>query len=151
MNSHYLAAALELARQGLGRTSPNPNVGAVLVHNGDIVGRGFHTWTGARHAEIVALDEAGERARGATLYINLEPCSHQGRTGPCAEALVRAGVARVVAIHQDPNPLVAGRGFEMLRAGGVEVQIDPSLAAEAEALNRPFFHFMRTGRPLVTL
>lgn len=151
MNSRYLAAALELARQGLGRTSPNPNVGAILVRGGEIVGRGFHLWTDSRHAEIVALDEAQERARGATLYINLEPCSHQGRTGPCAASLVRAGVARVVAIHQDPNPLVAGRGFEMLRAGGVEVEIDATLAAEAEALNRPFFHFMRTARPLVTL
>ncbi len=151
MNSHYLAEVLALARQGLGRTSPNPNVGAILVREGEIVGRGFHTWSGARHAEIVALDDAGERARGATLYINLEPCSHQGRTGPCAEALVQAGVARVVAIHQDPNPLVAGRGFALLRVGGVEVEIDPSLAVEAEALNRAFFHFMRTGRPLVTL
>jgi diaminohydroxyphosphoribosylaminopyrimidine deaminase/5-amino-6-(5-phosphoribosylamino)uracil reductase len=151
MNTHYLADVLALARQGLGRTSPNPNVGAILVRDGEVVGRGFHTWTGSRHAEIVALDDAGERARGATLYINLEPCSHQGRTGPCAEALVRAGVARVVAIHEDPNPLVAGRGFALLRAGGVELEIDPALAHEAEALNRAFFHFMRTGRPLVTL
>ena len=148
---NYLFAALELARQGAGQTSPNPAVGALLVRDGEVVGSGFHLWSDSRHAEIVALEEAGERARGATLYINLEPCSHQGRTGPCAEAVVRAGVKKVIAIHQDPNPLVAGRGFAILRQGGVEVEIDATLAAEAEELNRAFFYFMRTGRPLVTL
>jgi diaminohydroxyphosphoribosylaminopyrimidine deaminase/5-amino-6-(5-phosphoribosylamino)uracil reductase len=151
MSLQYLAEALDLARQGVGRTSPNPAVGAVLVRDLEIVGRGFHTWAGVKHAEIVALEEAGDAARGATLYTTLEPCSHQGRTGSCAEALIRAGVARVVAIHQDPNPLVAGRGFQMLREAGVEVETDATLAHEAEAMNAPFFHFMRTGRPLVTL
>ena len=108
--------ALELARQGLGRTSPNPAVGAVLVNGGEIVGRGFHTYTRAKHAEVLALEEAGEQARGATLYITLEPCSHQGRTPPCADAVIAAGITRVVASMEDPNPLVAGDGFRKLRA-----------------------------------
>lgn len=151
MSLQYLAEALDLARQGAGRTSPNPAVGAVLVRDGEIVGRGYHTWSGVKHAEIVALEQAGESARGAALFTTLEPCSHQGRTGSCAEALIRAGVARVVVILQDPNPLVAGRGLAMLRDAGMEVEIDPALAHEAEAMNAPFFHFMRTGRPLVTL
>ena len=151
MSLPYLAEALDLARQGAGRTSPNPAVGAVLVKDGEVVGRGFHTWSGIKHAEIVALEQAGELARGATLYTTLEPCSHQGRTGSCAEALIGAGVAAVVAIHQDPNPLVAGRGLAMLREAGVQVETDSTLAREAETLNAPFFHFMRTGRPLVTL
>jgi len=151
MSLPYLAEALDLARQGAGRTSPNPAVGAVLVKDGEVVGRGFHTWSGIKHAEIVALEQAGELARGATLYTTLEPCSHQGRTGSCAETLIGAGVAAVVAIHQDPNPLVAGRGLAMLREAGVQVETDSTLAREAETLNAPFFHFMRTGRPLVTL
>jgi diaminohydroxyphosphoribosylaminopyrimidine deaminase/5-amino-6-(5-phosphoribosylamino)uracil reductase len=116
-----------------------------------VVGRGFHTWEGETHAEAVALAEAGERARGATLYINLEPCSHHGRTPPCADALIRAGVSRVVAAMQDPNPLVGGEGFRRLRAAGVEVELAAEFTAEAEKLNEPFVHFMRTGRPLVTL
>jgi diaminohydroxyphosphoribosylaminopyrimidine deaminase/5-amino-6-(5-phosphoribosylamino)uracil reductase len=121
------------------------------VKDSEVVGRGFHTWSGIKHAEIVALEQAGELARGATLYTTLEPCSHQGRTGSCAETLIGAGVAAVVAIHQDPNPLVAGRGLAMLREAGVQVETDATLAREAETLNAPFFHFMRTGRPLVTL
>ena len=151
MSLQYLAEALDLARQGAGRTSPNPAVGAILVRDGEIVGRGYHTWSGVKHAEIVALEQAGESARGAALFTPLEPCSHPGRTGSCAEALIRAGVARVVVILQDPNPLVAGRGLAMLRDAGIEVEIDAALAHEAEAMNAPYFHFMRTGRPLVTL
>jgi diaminohydroxyphosphoribosylaminopyrimidine deaminase/5-amino-6-(5-phosphoribosylamino)uracil reductase len=151
MSLPYLAEALDLARQGAGRTSPNPAVGAVLVRDGEVVGRGFHTWSHVKHAEIVALEQAGERARGATLYTTLEPCSHQGRTGSCAEALIGAGVARVVTIHQDPNPLVAGRGLALLLGAGVQVETDAALEREAETLNAAFFHFMRTGRPLVTL
>jgi diaminohydroxyphosphoribosylaminopyrimidine deaminase / 5-amino-6-(5-phosphoribosylamino)uracil reductase len=147
----YLRDALELARKGAGQSSPNPAVGAVLAKNGTVVGRGFHTYEGLKHAEILALEEAGEQARGATLFINLEPCAHTGRTGPCADALVQAGIAKVVAIHPDPNPEVAGKGFERLRSAGVEVEIDESLLAEAEELNLPFLHFMRTGLPLVTL
>lgn len=149
--SQFMKEALELARRGAGCTSPNPAVGAVLVAAGRIVGRGYHTWAGRRHAEIVALEEAGEQARGATLYITLEPCCHQGRTGPCTERLIAAGVARVVAAMEDPNPRVAGRGFEQLRQAGIEVELDSEFTAEAEKLNEAFVHFMRTGRPLVTL
>jgi diaminohydroxyphosphoribosylaminopyrimidine deaminase / 5-amino-6-(5-phosphoribosylamino)uracil reductase len=147
----YLREAFELARQGRGQTSPNPAVGAVLVRDNEIVGRGFHTWAGMKHAEIVALEQAGERARGATLYINLEPCSHQGRTPPCAAALIEAGIGRVVAAMEDPNPLVSGQGFRLLRGAGIEIEIDSAFAAEAERLNEAFIHFMRTRRPLVTL
>jgi diaminohydroxyphosphoribosylaminopyrimidine deaminase / 5-amino-6-(5-phosphoribosylamino)uracil reductase len=150
MNPH-LEAALELAARGAGRVSPNPAVGAVMVSDGVVIGRGFHTWAGMKHAEILALEEAGERARGATLYLTLEPCSHHGRTPPCAEALIAAGIRKVVAAMQDPNPQVAGRGFAKLAAAGIEVEIDAGYTARAEALNEAFTHFMRTGRPLVTL
>jgi diaminohydroxyphosphoribosylaminopyrimidine deaminase / 5-amino-6-(5-phosphoribosylamino)uracil reductase len=151
MSADYIREALELAWQGRAQASPNPMVGAVLVRDGEVVGRGFHTFAGRKHAEIVALEEAGDRARGATLYINLEPCSHTGRTAPCADAIVTAGVAKVVAAMQDPNPLVAGDGFNRLRSAGVEVEIASAFTAEAEKLNEAFVHFMRTGRPLVTL
>ncbi|MEK7408422.1 MAG: bifunctional diaminohydroxyphosphoribosylaminopyrimidine deaminase/5-amino-6-(5-phosphoribosylamino)uracil reductase RibD [Acidobacteriota bacterium] len=147
----YMRQALELARQGAGLTSPNPAVGAVLVRQGEVVGRAFHTWTGVKHAEILALEQAGERARGATLYITLEPCSHVGRTGPCTDALIAAGVARVVAAAEDPNPLVAGQGLHRLAAASVAVEVARDYRREAEKLNEAFFHFMRTGRPLVTL
>lgn len=143
--------ALELARRGVGQTSPNPAVGAVLVRDGEVVGRGCHTYAGMKHAEVLALEEAGERARGAALYINLEPCSHQGRTGPCVDALIAAGVTEVVAAMEDPNPLVKGDGFRKLRAAGVSVQMAEGARAEAEKLNEPFVHFMRTGLPLVML
>lgn len=151
MSPNYLREALELARRGRALASPNPMVGAVVVRDGVVAGRGFHTYAGRKHAEILALEEAGEKARGATLYINLEPCAHQGRTGPCAEAVAAAGVSRVVAAMQDPNPLVAGAGFRILREAGVEVEVAAEFTAEAERLNEPFVHFMRTGRPLVTL
>jgi diaminohydroxyphosphoribosylaminopyrimidine deaminase/5-amino-6-(5-phosphoribosylamino)uracil reductase len=143
--------ALDLARNGRSLASPNPMVGAVLVRDGEVVGRGFHTYAGVQHAEVIALAEAGGQARGATLYLNLEPCSHQGRTPPCTGALIHAGVARVVAPLSDPNPLVAGEGFRQLREAGIEVEMAPEFAAEAEKLNEPFLHFMRQGRPLVTL
>lgn len=147
----YMQQALELARQGRGRTSPNPAVGAVLVRDGEVVGQGFHTWAGVDHAEIVALREAGGRAHGATLYITLEPCSHRGRTGPCAKAVVEAGVRRVLYAMQDPNPLVSGRGLECLRKAGIEVSLAAEHTAAAERLNEAFVHFMTTGRPLVTI
>ena len=147
----YMREALHLARQGRAQASPNPLVGAVLVRGGQVVGRAFHTWTGVKHAEILALEEAGERARGATLYINLEPCCHQGRTGPCAAALIAAGVARVVIAMEDPNPLVSGAGLRQLRAAGIETEIASAFSAEAEKLNEAFAHFMRTRLPLVTL
>src|SRR5689334_439042 len=135
----FLRRALDLARRGIGLTSPNPNVGALLVDaSGAIVGEGTHTYDGVKHAEVLAIEQAGEKARGATLYINLEPCSHQGRTPPCADGLIAAGVAKVVAAIGDPNPLVAGEGFARLRAAGIEVEMAPEFAAEAEKLNEPF-------------
>jgi diaminohydroxyphosphoribosylaminopyrimidine deaminase / 5-amino-6-(5-phosphoribosylamino)uracil reductase len=151
MNPAHLREAFDLARAGRGQTSPNPMVGAVLVRDGEVVGRGSHTYRGLKHAEILALEEAGERARGADLYINLEPCSHQGRTGPCVDALIAAGIRRVVAAMQDPNPLVSGEGCRRLRSAGIAVEIAQDFTAEAEKLNEAFTHFMRTGRPLVIL
>jgi diaminohydroxyphosphoribosylaminopyrimidine deaminase/5-amino-6-(5-phosphoribosylamino)uracil reductase len=151
MSADYMREALALARKGIALATPNPMVGAVVVRNGEIVGRGFHTWGGLKHAEILALEEAGDRARGATVYVTLEPCSHTGRTGPCADALIMAGVSKVVAAAGDPNPLVAGDGFRKLHAAGVEVEIAHEFQAEGERLNEAFFHFMRKGRPLVTL
>ena len=147
----YMRQALELARRGLGRTSPNPAVGALVVRDGEVVGRGFHTWVGVKHAEVLALEEAGERARGATLYVTLEPCVHHGRTGPCTEAIVAAGIRRVVVAVEDPNPAVHGAGLRRLAEAGIQVELADSFRAEAEHLNEPFFHFMRTRRPLVTL
>lgn len=147
----YLTEALELAKRGAGQTSPNPAVGAVIVRDGQVVGRGFHLYSTRDHAEIVALREAGDQARGATLYTTLEPCSHTGRTGPCADALIAAGIQKVVAAMEDPNPLVKGSGFARLRAAGIEVEIDHSTTPAAEQLNEPFLHAMKTGRPLVTL
>src|SRR5262252_6992319 len=151
MTAVFMREALDLARRGRGLTSPNPMVGAVVVRDGHVVGRGFHTYSGRDHAEILALAQAGEAARGATLYLNLEPCSHQGRTPPCADAVIRAGIARVVAAAEDPNPRVRGDGFRKLREAGVAVEIAADFTNEAEKLNEAFFHFMRTGRPLVTL
>src|SRR6266481_9304566 len=150
MTADFLREALDLARRGKGQTSPNPAVGAVLVRDGEVVGRGFHTYGGLKHAEILALDEAGARARGATLYINLEPCSHQGRTGPCADALIAAGIHRVVAGVADPNPLVSGQGFARLRAAGVVVA-SGLLADECLRINDSFANYIRRRRPLVTL
>jgi diaminohydroxyphosphoribosylaminopyrimidine deaminase/5-amino-6-(5-phosphoribosylamino)uracil reductase len=147
----HMREALDLAKKGLALATPNPMVGAVVVQERRVVGRGFHTWQGLKHAEILALDEAGENARGATAWVTLEPCSHTGRTGPCVDALIAAGVSKVIAASADPNPLVAGDGFRRLRAAGVAVEIATEFQAEAEKLNEPFFHFMRTGRPLVTL
>jgi diaminohydroxyphosphoribosylaminopyrimidine deaminase / 5-amino-6-(5-phosphoribosylamino)uracil reductase len=149
--SRYLEEALDLAAKGEGQVSPNPAVGAVIERDGEVVGRGFHTWVGVKHAEVLALEEARERARGATMYVSLEPCSHHGRTPPCIDAILTAGIKKVVAPVEDPNPQVAGRGFTRLRDAGVEVELDARLAARATDLNEGFFHFMRTGRPLVTL
>lgn len=142
--------AFALARTAKGRTSPNPMVGAVLVKEGRIIGEGYHTSAGADHAEIVALKAAGDEARGATLYLNLEPCCHYGRTPPCTEAIIRAGVKRVVASTFDPNPLVAGKGAERLKAAGIDVEIG-LLSEEAKRLNEAFFTFIIKGRPFVIL
>lgn len=143
--------ALDLARAGVGLVSPNPAVGAVLAdRQGKVVGTGTYTYDGVKHAEIRALEEAGESARGATLYINLEPCSHQGRTSACADAVIRAGIARVVASMSDPNPLVSGMGFSRLQAAGIKV--DVGLGEEAaRRLNEAFAQYIRRKIPLVTL
>jgi len=143
--------ALDLARQGRGLVSPNPMVGAVVVRDGQVVGRGFHTYAGVDHAEVLALAQAGDAAKGATMYVSLEPCSHQGRTAACADAVIQSGIKSVVAAAEDPNPLVRGDGFRKLREAGVQVTVASEFSAEAAKLNEPFFHFMRTGRPLVTL
>jgi diaminohydroxyphosphoribosylaminopyrimidine deaminase/5-amino-6-(5-phosphoribosylamino)uracil reductase len=150
-DERFLRQALELARAGIGLTSPNPNVGAVLVNsNGAVVGSGSHTYAGVKHAEILAIEQAGQRASGATLYINLEPCSHQGRTPPCTDAVIAAGIARVVACMSDPNPLVSGRGFERLREAGIAVT-SGTLEEEAKALNEAFARYIREHVPLVTM
>jgi diaminohydroxyphosphoribosylaminopyrimidine deaminase / 5-amino-6-(5-phosphoribosylamino)uracil reductase len=182
--ARFMDHALMLAARGAALASPNPMVGAVLVRENKIIGEGFHTYDGVRHAEIIALDAAGnppaekfaglvgrafrhdikaatpsgvltpggvsEAARGATLYVNLEPCSHTGRTGPCTQALIAAGVACVVAAMEDPNPRVAGRGFKQLRAAGIEVSVGLR-KAEARRLNEAFAQWIVTKRPLVTL
>jgi diaminohydroxyphosphoribosylaminopyrimidine deaminase/5-amino-6-(5-phosphoribosylamino)uracil reductase len=145
----WMEQALALGALGEGATSPNPRVGCVLVRDGRPVGRGFHQTLGAAHAEAQAVAEAGPAARGATAFVSLEPCAHQGRTPPCAELLIGAGVRRVVAAVQDPNPRVDGRGFARLEQAGVEVEV--GLCAEASrGLNEAFFHRHRCGRPLVT-
>ncbi|HCC63035.1 MAG TPA: bifunctional diaminohydroxyphosphoribosylaminopyrimidine deaminase/5-amino-6-(5-phosphoribosylamino)uracil reductase RibD [Pseudomonas sp.] len=146
-NDHlWMDRALQLARKGLYSTHPNPRVGCVIVKGGELVGEGWHVRAGEPHAEVHALRQAGERAAGATAYVTLEPCSHYGRTPPCAEALVKAGVGRVVAAMQDPNPQVAGRGLELLRSSGIEVA-SGVLESEARALNPGFIKRMETGLP----
>ena len=146
----WMELALTVAREGVGLASPNPTVGCVIVRDNKIVGRGFHQYAQRDHAEVVALAEAGDAARGATAYVTLEPCSHYGRTGPCARALTEAGVARVVAATADPNPLVEGRGFAMLREAGIEISLGP-LTAQARELNDAFAHFIRHRTPRVSL
>jgi len=150
-DARMMERALFHAARGVGRTSPNPVVGAVVVSpDGVVLGQGYHERAGAPHAEVRALTEAGAGARGATLYCTLEPCCHHGRTGPCVKRIVDAGVARVVASLEDPNPLVSGQGFAFLRAHGVHVEVGLG-AHEAAVLNQPFFTTMREGRPLVIL
>lgn len=148
LDVHYMARALELARKGLYSTHPNPRVGCVIVREGRIVGEGWHARAGEPHAEVHALRQAGELARGATAYVTLEPCSHQGRTPPCANALIEAGVTRVVAAMQDPNPDVSGRGLLRLMNAGIGVQCGV-LESEARALNKGFLKRMETGLPYV--
>ncbi|MGC2518650.1 MAG: bifunctional diaminohydroxyphosphoribosylaminopyrimidine deaminase/5-amino-6-(5-phosphoribosylamino)uracil reductase RibD [Burkholderiales bacterium] len=146
----FMQQALELAARGLYTTTPNPRVGCVIVKDGDVVGTGWHEKAGQQHAEVLALSEAGARARGATLYLNLEPCSHYGRTPPCADAIVAAGVARVVASMRDPNPKVAGGGFVKLRAAGMRVE-SGLMEEEARELNIGFAARMARGRPWVRM
>lgn len=149
-DAELMQQALALAARGHGLASPNPLVGALLVRDAEVVGEGFHTYDGLKHAEVLALEQAGARARGATLYTNLEPCCHTGRTPPCVDAIIAAGVRRVVAAVPDPNPAVHGRGFERLRAAGIEVSVG-LFADEARRLNEAFACSIRTGLPCVTL
>ncbi|HET9995261.1 MAG TPA: bifunctional diaminohydroxyphosphoribosylaminopyrimidine deaminase/5-amino-6-(5-phosphoribosylamino)uracil reductase RibD [Candidatus Acidoferrum sp.] len=153
MNAHairFMQHALELARKGTGLASPNPMVGCVIVREGQIVGEGFHQYEWRDHAEIVALKSAGEKAQGATIYVTLEPCNHTGRTGPCTEAIIAAGAQRVVAAMEDPNPVNSGRGFDRLRAAGIEV-FTGVCEEEARRLNEAFACWIRTKKPFVTL
>jgi len=146
----WMARALLLAHRGVALTHPNPMVGAIVVKNEQSVGEGFHTYAGRKHAEILALERAGGEARGATLYLNLEPCCHTGRTGPCTHAIIEAGITRVVAAMQDPNPKVAGSGFRALRKAGIEVS-GGIREQGARRLNEAFAKWIRTGLPFVTL
>ena len=148
LDAFYMARALELARKGVYSTHPNPRVGCVIVRDGEIVGEGWHVRAGEPHAEVHALRQAGDKARGATAYVTLEPCSHHGRTPPCADALVNAGVGRVVAAMQDPNPDVAGRGLLRLMSAGIAVQ-SGVLESEARAINKGFLKRMEHGLPYV--
>ena len=151
IDEQFMRRALELARAEIGLVSPNPAVGAVVVDStGKEVGAGTHTYDGVKHAEVLALEQAGARARSGTLYLDLEPCSHQGRTPPCADAVIAAGIRRVVCSIQDPNPQVAGQGFAKLRAAGIHVEVG-LLEAEAKRLNEGFAKFIRHHTPLVTL
>ena len=147
-DEEFMARALRLAGNGLYSARPNPRVGCVLTRQGAVVGEGWHEYAGQAHAEIAALQSAGEQARGATAYVTLEPCAHQGKTPPCADALIAAGVAKVVVAMQDPNPLVSGQGSARLEAAGIDVKVGV-LQAQAEALNPGFISRMRRGRPFV--
>lgn len=147
---HFMQRALDLAKQGEFTTSPNPAVGCVIVNHGEIVGEGFHLKAGEPHAEVMALRMAGQKAKGATAYVTLEPCSHFGRTPPCAKGLIEAGISKVVAAMQDPNSQVAGKGLNMLQEAGITTEVG-LLSASAEWLNRGFLKRMRTGLPYVRL
>ena len=149
-DTKWMSRALQLAERGRYTTSPNPRVGCVIVKNDNVIGEGWHQQAGGPHAEVHALRDAGDNAKGATAYVTLEPCSHHGRTPPCAEGLIKAGVARVVGAIRDPNPEVAGRGFQMLRDAGIEVT-EACLAEQAYALNTGFMKRMTSGLPLVRL
>ena len=146
----FMANALRLAKKGVYTTHPNPRVGCILVKNGNILSEGWHEIAGQAHAEIVALQLAGKQSRGATAYVTLEPCAHHGRTPPCADALVQAGVKEVIIAMQDPNPLVAGQGISKLEQAGIKVKCG-LLEQQAEELNRGFVSRMKSGRPWVTL
>lgn len=146
----FMRLALRLAKKGRGRTSPNPMVGAVVVQRGEIVGQGYHHQAGEAHAEILALEQAGEKAPGATLYVNLEPCHHYGRTPPCTKAILKAGIKRIVAGMIDPNPLVSGKGISYLRQAGLQVEVG-LLEDECRKLNAPFIKYIQKGVPFIVL
>lgn len=149
-DERWMERALELAKSSVGLASPNPAVGCVLVKDNTVIGEGFHAYDEKDHAEIVALKQAGKQARGATAYITLEPCSHQGRTGPCANALIAAGIQRAVVAVQDPNPAVSGKGLERLQAAGISITLGVH-EAEAKHINAAFARYIRSKRPFVTL
>jgi diaminohydroxyphosphoribosylaminopyrimidine deaminase/5-amino-6-(5-phosphoribosylamino)uracil reductase len=149
-HEHWMKRALLLARKGKGRTSPNPLVGAVLVKRGKVMGEGYHAKAGKAHAEIIAIERAGKDARGSTLYVNLEPCTHYGKTPPCAPAVVQAGVRRVVVGMVDPNPLVKGKGISTLRKAGIDVQIG-TLEKQCKTLNEAFCKYILVKEPFVIL
>ncbi|HAR94818.1 MAG TPA: bifunctional diaminohydroxyphosphoribosylaminopyrimidine deaminase/5-amino-6-(5-phosphoribosylamino)uracil reductase RibD [Deltaproteobacteria bacterium] len=146
----FMRMALSLARKGLGTTSPNPMVGALIVKGQKIVGEGYHKKAGMPHAEVVALEAAGPAARGATLYVNLEPCCHQGRTPPCVGAIIKAGIKKVVVAMRDPNPLVLGKGIEQLKRAGIDVKVG-LLEAEARQLNEAFVTVKEQNRPFILM
>lgn len=146
-----MAEAIELAREGVALAHPNPRVGAVIVNNGEMVGQGFHVYDRRDHAEIVALNMAGPKARDATLYVNLEPCAHTGRTGPCTNAIIEAGVKRVYVAMKDPNPQVAGRGLAQLKRAGIEVHVHDLYEKYAQETNEGFAKWIRTKLPFITL
>ncbi len=148
IDEELMKRCLDLAQRGSLWVTPNPMVGCIIVKEGRVVAEGFHQRFGGSHAEVHALQSAGEQARGATLYVNLEPCSHQGKTPPCTDALIRGGIARVAASIEDPNPLVAGKGFEALRSAGIAVETGV-LSEEASRLNEKFIHYMKTRKPFV--
>ncbi|PYS75244.1 MAG: bifunctional diaminohydroxyphosphoribosylaminopyrimidine deaminase/5-amino-6-(5-phosphoribosylamino)uracil reductase RibD, partial [Acidobacteria bacterium] len=151
LDTEMMQRALDLAAQGIGQVSPGPLVGTVIVDPHDeIVGEGFYLYDHVKHAETIALEQAGNKARGGTAYVSLEPHAHQGRTPPCTGALIKAGIRRVIAPIEDPNPKVSGRGFAHLREAGVDVCVG-AFAKEASRLNESYMHFMRTGRPFVHL
>jgi diaminohydroxyphosphoribosylaminopyrimidine deaminase/5-amino-6-(5-phosphoribosylamino)uracil reductase len=146
----YMALALKLAERGKGRTSPNPSVGAIIVQKEKIVGQGYHKRPGEPHAEVEALRSAGSKARGSTLYLNLEPCSHQGRTPPCTESIIKSGIKKVVVALKDPNPLVNGKGIKRLRSAGIEVK-SGVLRKPALRLNEGYIKYITTGKPFIIL
>ncbi len=149
-DDRFMWMALDLARQGRGRTNPNPMVGAVAVQGAEVVGSGYHKAVGTPHAEIIALEKAGEKANGATLYINLEPCNHHGRTGPCTEAIIRAGISRVVIAMRDPNPLVSGSGIARLQEAGIKIR-EGVLGQKACHLNETFIKYITTKMPYISV
>ncbi|MFB3897086.1 MAG: bifunctional diaminohydroxyphosphoribosylaminopyrimidine deaminase/5-amino-6-(5-phosphoribosylamino)uracil reductase RibD [bacterium] len=145
-DERYMLRALQLAKRGYGLTSPNPMVGAVLVRNHSIVGQGYHHYAGSDHAEIIAMNQAGNKAKGATLYITLEPCCHYGKTPPCTDRIIRAGITRVVAASIDPNPIIFGKGISRLKQAGIKVEVGLK-ESESKKLNEPFFKYIRTDLP----
>ena len=150
VDKKYMALALELAEKGRGKVEPNPMVGAVLVKNGEIVGKGYHQVFGGAHAEVYAIHEGGTNCKGATLYVSMEPCAHYGKTAPCVDAIIKAGIRKVVAAVVDPNPITSGKGIQQLKEAGIEVVVGV-MEMQAKRLNLPFFKLMQKGLPYVTV